>query len=365
MLKYTYRYYNPESEAQFGAWLASMSWSGLLAADSSNSKADIYQREVTDALENFFPLITVRRKASDPAWYNRTIKKKMAQKMSIYKREGRSPKWRRIKKIIEDLIEKRRERYAGSQKDALLASDGERNFFKNVKSYKCCEREKPFDVTDLFPGKSDQEVSELLADHFNAISNEFEPIDMNNIPSTYSTPLHRISAEEISSRLRTFKKPRSMVPGDIFPQLVAHYSIFLAEPLEKIYNGVITTYHWPLVWRNEYVSIIPKSSAPEDLGGCRNISCMNLFSKVLESFLLEWSWEEISPNMRKNQFGGQRGCGTEHFLSHLWTGVLEDLEDSRGCSSLISLDFAKAFNRLDHMHILRSYARLGASTEII
>ena len=45
--------------------------------------------------------------------------------------------------------------------------------------------------------------------------------------------------------------------------------------------------------------------------------------------------------------------------------MLENLEDSRGCNSLISLDFAKAFNRLDHLHILRSYARLGASTEVI
>lgn len=69
--------------------------------------------------------------------------------------------------------------------------------------------------------------------------------------------------------------------------------------------------------------------------------------------------------MRSNQFGGQKGCGTDHFLAHLWTGILENLEDSRGCNSLISLDFAKAFNRLDHTHILESYARLGACTEVI
>ena len=47
-------------------------------------------------------------------------------------REGRAPKWKKMRKVIEKLVEKRRERYAGSQKDALLASDGDRNFFKNV-----------------------------------------------------------------------------------------------------------------------------------------------------------------------------------------------------------------------------------------
>ena len=49
----------------------------------------------------------------------------------------------------------------------------------------------------------------------------------------------------------------------------------------------------------------------------------------------------------------------------MWTGILEDLEDSRGASSIMSLDFAKAFNRLDHSHILASYARLGASTQVV
>ena len=143
-----------------------------------------------------------------------------------------------------------------------------------------------------------------------------------------------------------------MVPGDIFPQLVGNYAQFLAEPLEVIYNDIIDTFQWPLIWRNEYITVIPKCQSPEDLGSCRNISCTNLFSKILESFLLEWSWEQVSPNMRKNQFGGQKGCGTEHLLVHLWTGILDNLEDSRGCCSLISLDFAKAFNRLDHTHIL-------------
>ena len=53
----------------------------------------------------------------------------VSQKKGVYKREGRSPKWRRLCKPLEDLIEQRRARYCGSQNDALLASDGERAFF--------------------------------------------------------------------------------------------------------------------------------------------------------------------------------------------------------------------------------------------
>ena len=62
-----------------------------------------------------------------------------------------------------------------------------------------------------------------------------------------------------------------MVPGDIFPQLVNNYAVVLAITLETIYNAVVTEFHWPLIWKNEYVTIIPKSDAPEDLGECRKI----------------------------------------------------------------------------------------------
>ena len=43
MMKYTYRYYNSESERKFGAWLAGKDWSDLAGTVGSNEKAEIYQ----------------------------------------------------------------------------------------------------------------------------------------------------------------------------------------------------------------------------------------------------------------------------------------------------------------------------------
>ena len=291
----------------------------------------------------------------------------IARRKKIFKLQGRSKSWKKVKRRTEAIIRERKKGYLDYQVKKSSEKGGLGNRFAALtKPYQTVDKTPNFDVKTLCdPGASDLEAAEQCADYFSAISNEFVPLDMSNLPSTYSSPRVPITMEEIAVRLKSFKKPRSRVPGDIFPQLVTNYAMDLAQPLQWIYQGVVDTYHWPMVWRNEYVTIIPKSASPEDLGGCRNISCTNLFSKILESFILEWSWSQVSPNMRRNQYGGQKGCGTEHFLAHLWTGVLENMEDSRGCNSLISLDFAKAFNRLDHTHILRSYARLGACTEVI
>ena len=64
-----------------------------------------------------------------------------------------------------------------NQKQQLLAKDGDRVFFKQTKNYLSKQRPKPFEVLDMFPGQTENEVVERLAEHFNAISSEFTPMD--------------------------------------------------------------------------------------------------------------------------------------------------------------------------------------------
>ena len=124
----------------------------------------------------------------------------MKQKKGVYRREGRSPKWRRLRKLLQDLIERRREKYCGSQKDALLASDGERAFFKNIKCYSSHDRQEQFDVLSLFPGKTELEVAEELAVHFNTISAEFEPLEPHQIPQTKPRSLPFLEPYQVAGR---------------------------------------------------------------------------------------------------------------------------------------------------------------------
>ena len=110
-----------------------------------------------------------------------------------------------MKKVVGNLIEKRRERYAGSQKDALLAS------FKNVWNYRSCEKPVPFNVTTLFPGKREDKVVEQLAIHFNKIRVEFEPLEAHQIPTTKWRQLPTLLPFRVAERIKAFKKPKSIV----------------------------------------------------------------------------------------------------------------------------------------------------------
>lgn len=60
----------------------------VVTAEGSNNKAITYQAAVTEAMEECFLLITVRRKSSDCPWINRRIRKLISRRKGIYVREG-------------------------------------------------------------------------------------------------------------------------------------------------------------------------------------------------------------------------------------------------------------------------------------
>ena len=135
------------------------------------------------------------------------------------------------------------------------------------------------------------------------------------------------------------------MPGDIPPNLVPLVISTISVPLSDIFNSTLTT-GWPDPWRREYQTIIPKKSSPTSLNECRNLSCTNYFSKLLESFVLEGLISEVP--VSENQFGGLRGCGTNHFLMSMWQNILEGIEEENTAVALMSIDFSKAFNRMSH-----------------
>ena len=362
-LTYSYRYMDPDCVEDFGRWLVAVDWEPVLAAQGSNRKAAAYQEILAAGVSSHFPWKTTRRKDSDPPWINDAVRRKIRRRKAIYRLEGRSIRWKKMKKDTMALLKRRMKVYQDSQREVLLASDGHRSFFKNAKSYMTKEKPRPFDVTSMFPGKSDSEVAEILSVYFNTISQEFSPLEPSDIPTTYPQSIPRLAMHEVAARLKSFRKPKSMVTGDLFPSLVTRFADILAIPLTSVYNEVTRTKIWPQSWKEESVTVIPKTRIPAGLGQLRNISCTKLVSKVYESFVLGWLGAQVK--VKTNQFGGVKGCGVSHLLISLWQNILYNLEDCRAATLITSIDYAKAFNRLSFQECLAAFARKGASSDLI
>ena len=79
----------------------------------------------------------------------------------------------------------------------------------------------------------------------------------------------------------------------------------------------------------------------------------------LESYVTDNLKEELKEDLV--QYGSTKGCGTDHCLMHAWEYILEAMDDGSSSCNLISIDFSKAFNSLDHAKCLEMFEKRGAS----
>ena len=89
------------------------------------------------------------------------------------------------------------------------------------------------------------------ASYYTEVSNEFDPLAPDQIPVTEGKSLPMLAVHEVATRIKYFRKPKSMVKGEIFPCLMTKYADFLAIPLTSVYNAITLTKIWPACWKLE------------------------------------------------------------------------------------------------------------------
>ena len=104
----------------------------------------------------------------------------------------------------------------------------------------------------MFENKSDLDIAEEAATYFNRISSEYEPLRLEEVPSTYDVDLPTLGESDVVELLKLSKKPKSSVPGDMFPESVSRNYRTIAAPVRDIFNSITVTKVWPEPWQVEY-----------------------------------------------------------------------------------------------------------------
>ena len=243
--------------------------------------------------------------------------------------------------------------------------DPGKSYYRAVKQLGCPGSKKEWSVRDLFPGESAEVAGNEILDYFSKVGGEGQPpiIPPQSDPVPANAGLGHFDVPRVAELLKDHKKVRSTVDGDPMPHLVKMYPELFTVPVATIFNAVNSTGRWPVKWKKEHITVIPKNPKPDGLRECRNISCTPYLSKVLEGVLLKKLRQELSPD--DHQFGGEKGCGAEHMIVEIWDKILEAMDNGDNAACLLGLDFEKAFNRMDHSHCISQLKALGASEESI
>ena len=85
---------------------------------------------------------------------------------------------------------------------------------------------------------SDKEQVEVIADEFEKISHDYEPLKSDSIPPEKYATTKSISIlpHQVYNKIKEMKVKPSTPPGDIPMKLVKEFGIYLSDPIADILN---------------------------------------------------------------------------------------------------------------------------------
>ena len=144
-------------------------------------------------------------------------------------------------------------------------------------------------------------------------------------------------------------------------------AVELAEPVTNIFNSCLNKSQYPQIWKQEWVTPVPKVMNPKEIKDLRKIACTSDFSKLFEGFLKDWILEDIGEKLDIGQYGGKKGIGTEHMIVCLLDRILKLLDQNPDRSAVVAtcLDWAAAFDRQDPTIAVKKFLELGVRPSLI
>ena len=204
--------------------------------------------------------------------------------------------------------------------------------------------------------------SDELNDFF---SSSFEKCDFQPSPKI-SAATFVLSPHEVEFHLKGMKRKGSGPDGIPF-WIFRDFAYFLCDAVTSIFNRSISSGVVPLCFKRADISPIPKCAKPRDPSQFRPISLLPLLSKLLEKIVLrKMILPHINGSLDRSQFAYRPGPGggVVPALTLLHHRILNFLDSKSGAVRLLTVDFAKAFDKITHTTIVSAcwQFQLPAST---
>jgi hypothetical protein len=359
----------PDSKvADFIREIGSHEWPEVYLCEDSHEKAENFHKTLIEKLNKHFQVKQVQITSLDKKWFNPTLKVKHKEMQKEYFRKGKSPKWKKLKRAFRKAKRKATKQFY-SEFVSELKTTNPGLYYKMAKRIGAID---PFSEGDIkiecLEGLDPQQQVQKVAESFAAVSNEYEPVDLNRLPAYLpSEEPPQLEVYKVYKKIQSQKKTKSTLAIDIPQSLRKEAAEFLAEPLTEIFNSCLRAGTYARPWKHEWCTPVPKKKTTlKTLRDVRKIASTSDYSKIFEHFLLEFILQDISQKLSKRQYGGRKGVGTEHLIVSLIDRIRQ-LQDNpeKVAVVLSSYDWKGAFDRLDPTLVTLKMINMGVRSSIV
>ena len=125
---------------------------------------------------------------------------------------------------------------------------------------------------------SDGELVSTLNTFFTSVNADIPSLAIASLPAY-------LPSHQVCKKLLSLNTSKTCGPDRTPARLVNEFAFELAEPLTFIFNESLTSGIVPAIWKDSYITPIPKIPLPESKGDIRPISLTSILSKILEDFI--------------------------------------------------------------------------------
>ena len=169
-----------------------------------------------------------------------------------------------------------------------------------------------------------------------------------------------INIEEVAQSLYYLDTSKACGPDGIPTRLLKECSFQIAPSVCELFNHSLHTGQIPSEWKSVNVTPVHKKDRKEPAENYRPISLLPILGKVLERGVCFRLYDHFKHQITKFQHGflRQRSCVTQ--LLSVLHNIGQSL-DKNIQTDIIYLDFAKAFESVDHNILLHKLKLYGVS----
>ena len=387
--KYDYFQADEEDKVRIRTLLRKVDWKEKFCGLSLSEKLSVFYDIVQNNVEIIFPLRKefveeTQNKETEHSSKNkiprkvRTLmrnKKKLSTVLLVTKSASKYLKYQtELESIEKDLKKLYDDRRKKQEKEALhKIKTNPRVFYSYAKRFsKLNTGIGPFyDKNDELVN-DDFKLAEILRNQYEnvfSIPIEEMKVDENLFEENYddltSIPNVHFVKEDILDAIDHLSNYAAAGPDGFPAVLLKICKVELAEPLEMIFRESLDSGFIPDIWKKAFIFPIHKGGERTEPANYRPVSLTSHLMKTMERVVKRYLVANLEANNKLNDaqhgFRQRRSCLSQ-LLQH-YDKVLGLLEEGDNVD-VVYLDFAKAFDKVDHGLLLRKMKKMGITGKL-
>ena len=353
---------------------------GLLGLSSLDSRYEHFQGKILDAIQNHAPLKPLTKKQHKQRkkpWITNGILKSISIKNKFYKKflKSKDPYWYQQYKFYRDtlnhLIRRSKRNHYKSYFETF--KNNSKKIWKGInellnKSNKTASSEIIIKNNGVLVNDQKQ-VANRFNEYFTSIAQNLvdklrnpkkQYSDYLKDPVSNSFMISPVLTAEVLDQLQNLDETKAADSYDIPVNLIKLVQNHIAKPLTTLINLSFSTGYYPKALK--YAKVIPifKAKAKNEVSNYRPISLLPLFNKIFEKLMYSRLIGFLNKNkvLYTHQFGFQKNKSTSLAILDVCIKLVESIE-KREFSCCIFLDFAKAFDTVNHNILINKLEHYG------